>query len=216
MSLDTNYFNKKLSLVLRDLRQYTSEELARELFRLAATANPIIQSARINELGQQLEAVERKLKERDEEHDSLVNMQSIRIEQLERKMAEQQTPLSVGDILSMDIRGTNDEALRFARAVEAAHYYGAEELNKLLSEAEQRGYDKCQLEMSQMEPVALMKWNDKFGIYNTMTAEEYRKCESDASEQKNSQYKMMLQQVVSGLSNADKLIRRPLPPEVKP
>lgn len=35
--------------------------------------------------------------------------------------AQERKPLTVGQILSMDIRGTRDEALRFARAIEAAH-----------------------------------------------------------------------------------------------
>ena len=34
-------------------------------------------------------------------------------------------PLRTSEILSMDIRGTNDEALRFARAIESAHGIGA-------------------------------------------------------------------------------------------
>lgn len=54
---DAPYFEKKLRLVLRDIEQYTAAELALELYRLASTANPTIQSARINELGEQLSAI---------------------------------------------------------------------------------------------------------------------------------------------------------------
>ena len=39
MKIDENYFKQKLELIIRDLRHYTSEELAREFVRLAKTAN---------------------------------------------------------------------------------------------------------------------------------------------------------------------------------
>lgn len=37
--LDVTYFAKKLSLVLRDVSRYTPQEMARELHRLAMTAD---------------------------------------------------------------------------------------------------------------------------------------------------------------------------------
>jgi len=40
MELDRDYFTEKLSLVLRDIEHYSPTELATELARLSATANP--------------------------------------------------------------------------------------------------------------------------------------------------------------------------------
>ena len=43
-------------------------------------------------------------------------------DQLRAQLAAQaRHPLTIGEILSMDIRGTQDEALRFARSIEGAH-----------------------------------------------------------------------------------------------
>jgi hypothetical protein len=38
--IDFNYFDKKLKLIIRDLRSYSPQELSRELMRLANTAAP--------------------------------------------------------------------------------------------------------------------------------------------------------------------------------
>lgn len=76
---DAPYFEKKLRLVLRDIEQYTAAELALELYRLASTANPTIQSARINELGEQLSA----MTQRAEAEEARVKASQSKIEYLE-------------------------------------------------------------------------------------------------------------------------------------
>jgi len=40
--LDVSYFESKLSMILRDLNQYTPSEMAREMARLSVVANPAV------------------------------------------------------------------------------------------------------------------------------------------------------------------------------
>lgn len=42
MKPNVEYFKRKLALVIRDIDLYTSEELARELARLARTSDPFV------------------------------------------------------------------------------------------------------------------------------------------------------------------------------
>lgn len=75
--LDHQYFAKKLQIVLRDVQQYTAEEMALELYRLASTANPTTQSARINEPGVQLSASQAREAELREKLKVVTNLHAI-------------------------------------------------------------------------------------------------------------------------------------------
>lgn len=44
MTLDSNYFAKKIKIILRDIKDYQSDELARELLRLGRTADDSVLS----------------------------------------------------------------------------------------------------------------------------------------------------------------------------